>query len=103
MNCKPGDLAFVISDDFPENVGRMVSVLRRVPDTFLQSNLLCWEVEVAGSTPLRVYERDKVSIGSAMVCGTYDYQLRPIRAPGITTEEVKELFSPSPAKESEKV
>jgi hypothetical protein len=32
-----------------------------------------------------------------------DAWLMPIRPDGITTEEVKELFSPSPAKESEKV
>lgn len=34
LRCKPGDLAIVIHCDFPENIGKLVTVAQRITDKY---------------------------------------------------------------------
>jgi hypothetical protein len=95
MNCKPGDLAFIVHSE-AGNEGRIVEVVRWVG--FL--NALAesgandwWQVRPLDGKPI-LWTRQ--SYGDFYV----DRFLRPIRPGSITEEEVKELFSPNTTKET---
>jgi hypothetical protein len=42
MNCKPGDLAFIVDSQFPENLGRVVEVISAYGD--FRDEGFCWNV-----------------------------------------------------------
>lgn len=74
MNCKPGDLAFIIRSDFDENVGKPVEVLNvgaKGPEGFWwyvksSSLLLGWASgnTVGYATHMRILDRDLIPIAS---------------------------------------
>jgi hypothetical protein len=96
MNCKPGDLAVFVRSE-AGNEGLVVRCIRLATEAEMRqarrhTDLPVWHI----NRPVVDAYGDALSFAQ-------DRNLRPIRPDGITTEEVKELFSPSPAKESEKV
>ena len=80
MNCKPGDLAFIIRSDFPENIGRIVRVVKYAGvATFRRAGTLyLWVVEAQGS-PLRGKWLNSGVISSEFTSLAPDADLRPIR------------------------
>lgn len=83
MNCKAGELAFIINEpDFPENVGKVVQVGRV---TFMSDDGIYWNV--FSDSPVWVYanftSRVKVLSQDFWIL---DSHLKPIRGP-----ELKEL------------
>lgn len=55
MNVKPGDLAIVLRDPFPENIGRVVSVRR---EAVFVTDAPAWSCEVKGA-PVRIIEIER--------------------------------------------
>ncbi|POR52778.1 hypothetical protein B0G62_10475 [Paraburkholderia eburnea] len=87
MNCKPGDLAFVIRDEFPENIGRVVEVLALSPPEEDDDGLY-WDVRFVGAPgPYSDWDRPGVLAGYDVECCFLDGQLRPIG--GIPVDEVQ--------------
>lgn len=74
MNCKPGDLAFIVRSDFPENIGRIVRVIKLINDDPPR-----WHVVLEGS-PAKAYYKtpphERVPATEGQIC---DSNLRPIR------------------------
>lgn len=68
MNCKPGDLAFIVGSAFPENIGRIAQVITLLSGWQEPS----WLIRVAHS-PIQTNQ------GPFMECGCFDSHLRPIR------------------------
>lgn len=100
---KAGGMAFVTGiTEFPQLNGRVVT-------TVCVEGGTKWAIDPA--QPVKnvraglAFTDGRVSKGgeSGNVTAIADECLVPFSDPSITTEEVKELFSPSPAKESEKV
>ncbi|RWA55324.1 hypothetical protein AU476_07390 [Cupriavidus sp. UYMSc13B] len=88
MNCKTGDLAFIVGDIFPENIGRVVRVVG--PARWVQDRP-AWHCEVEGM-PLRMQELDRpweVSLDRAGDC--YDADLRPISGVPVHDEQLDEV------------
>jgi len=42
MNCKPGDLAYIVDSQFPENIGRVVKVVSGHGD--FRGEGFCWNI-----------------------------------------------------------
>lgn len=84
MNCKPGDLAYFIRSDFPENVGHIVEVLSPF-------NGEKWMVKPI--TKLRATKAGWFEVWTDEPGTAADADLRPISGPSIsddtTTEETK--------------
>ena len=80
MNCKPGDLAFIIRSDFPENIGLIVRVVSWGGMLRHRSGgaLSLWNVEAQGS-PLRGKWLSSGVVSSERVSLVPDQDLRPIR------------------------
>lgn len=75
MNCKPGDMAYLVKARLKENIGAIVSVIDRC-DRCLE---VCWHVKPAW--PMRGYT-DFGFIGTSSnetYCHCDDSVLRPIR------------------------
>jgi hypothetical protein len=83
MNCKPGDLAVVVSGSMPEDsptLGAIVRLTKIDPDW--------WE-------PVWEYEgRLLIDAAGVELIALADRFLRPIHQDGITDEEVRELYAP---------
>lgn len=88
MNCKPGDLAYIVASDFPENIGAVVEVVKLAPPDppFPQewecrpcSLLLGWDDKTG---------RVSLSSSSIDVC---DISLRPISGVPVHDEEHDEV------------
>lgn len=87
MNCKPGDMAIVVKGAGPLTsciVGKVVRVTRMVFD-----GEPCWEYDGARLVVPRWGPLDVIE----------DDFLRPIRADGITAEEVRDLYQPASEKQ----
>lgn len=88
MNCKLGDLAFIIHTEHEElmcNVGRIV----RVVDKGMPYGMaMGWVVESQGN-PLRCMIRGTNKIGFGMMCLYLDKNLRPIKADPV--DEVEKI------------
>ena len=77
MNCKPGDLAFIVRSDFPENIGRIVRVVAASGNwTYASGTYFNWEVAVIGS-PLTGNKDGRYVKDTAGIIP--DSFLRPIR------------------------
>lgn len=85
MNCKPGDLAVVVSSDFPENIGLVVSVLSLSSECYEEDDIH-WLVRSCGR-PLKFEWFDDGRTGTNdfgfdVEVDSPDSTLRPIRNPG---------------------
>jgi hypothetical protein len=98
MNCKQGDLAYIVDSGSVRNIGRLVSVCYRADSG---DELPAWAC-IALSRLVR-FEDDgsctRIRAGDEIE--VFDADLRPILPPPgtVTDEEVRDLYSP----ESEKV
>jgi hypothetical protein len=82
MNCKPGDLAVIINNPFPENIGKFVTVIKLAnPENFYggKPGDFCWECESA--TEVRVFcdDEGKTSVMAKDEFCMDDFELKPIR------------------------
>lgn len=70
MNCKPGDLAILIAANIPENIGKIVHVIRRgtVEDWVIHFDRPAWGLAVDNGIP-----------AISVVHETADWTLRPLR------------------------
>jgi hypothetical protein len=88
MNCQPGDLAVIVNAPGPQTrfmVGKIVKVTRLVFD-----GEPCWE-----------YEGKRIDTGIGCIDVIEDEFLRPIRADGVTHDEVRELYAPEPTERAD--
>lgn len=77
MNCKPGDLAFIIRSDFPENVGRIVRVVSAIGNRPFQGGIdFMWLVYADGSVVTASFNGEAVQVREGCIG---DSLLRPIR------------------------
>jgi hypothetical protein len=102
MNCRPGDLAYIVNAAMPENIGRMVQVLEPLGVEPFWGGFrwrigpckgqFCWLVRSCGVPLLAVKGGQFVEIPVA------DSQLRPIRDPGDDAQDESLLWAPAPEK-----
>lgn len=88
MNCQPGDLAICINSEQPENLGRIVRVMRRHENTteWNYGTRAAWWCEC--SDDMVWYFRTRGEYRFAKEGPVPDDALRPIRpAPPVTTDE----------------
>lgn len=89
MNCKPGDLAYIVRDPYPENVGRVVRVIG--PNAHAGGPE--WDCESCGA-PLRVLDPARpwaFAIDARFDC--YDADLRPISGVPVEDEVCDEVMA----------
>lgn len=67
MNCKPGDMAMVVSGEPSINLGRVIRVTRIAPVSLLLG-LVCWE-----------YEGELIGLWGIPILSCADDCLRPLR------------------------
>ena len=103
MNCKPGDLAFVINEDpaCKENIGRIVRVLRRSSARHAKHGE--WDIEPT-SADFLIYDPSTKRLGRWGECRWAwvvmpDADLRPIRDPGDDARDETLDWRPVPHKE----
>lgn len=89
MNCKPGDLAFIVRSDFPENIGKPVEVLNlgvQVEQGFV------WYVK---SSSLLAGWAEGETVGYATHLRIFDHDLRPISPPLFRDDAcIEDTFDP---------
>jgi hypothetical protein len=84
LNCKPGDLAYVVRSVIPENIGIVVEVLRACTEYDCYANDPAWWVR----SPSPTMHTD----GSFQRDGTaYDRNLRPISGVPVDEEVTDEV------------
>lgn len=74
MNCQIGDLAIIVTSDYPENVGGWVDVVER------SERPGEWGCKIL--QPLTALDNELgsvVRIPAGTLCGVMDYALKPIR------------------------
>ena len=91
MNCKPGDLAYIVASQLPENIGRAVEVLHP-SEPILEAP--AWIIRVTGR-PLAGLD-DKGNVGYAQMTRHLDSCLRPITGPSATDDTETEIVRPAP-------
>jgi hypothetical protein len=109
MNCKPGDVAYVVGSPNGRNFGRVVSIVRHASTEEVVRALQDIGIDaVPGRRPPVMWFVDPPLIAKSAVTGkeaempyAIDAYLRPIRPNGITDEEVRELYLSSPVKTTE--
>lgn len=84
MNCKPGDLAEVVSCGGHPDLSFMLGAIRRVK-----------RCEMAWYGPAWTYEGEHFEARGMIFVLLSDAWLRPIRPDGITDEEVRDLYAPN--------
>jgi hypothetical protein len=97
MNCKPGDLAVVVDDNEPENVGLLVEVQDRIDSEWEDEPFPHWLVVSRGRPMLNRLYDDGVPLGEfeySQEGYVADKDLRPIRPGDISDEEVRDLYAP---------
>jgi hypothetical protein len=88
MNCKPGDLAIVVRDEFTENIGRVVEVKSVGVHS---TDLPAWKV-VAHGTPLRILWIDRApETYLDFEAEAYDADLMPISGVPLNDEVTDDL------------
>lgn len=89
MNCKPGDLAYIVNCTIPENNDHFVTVVRLAEELTKQNHQPIWVVESASLV--------RNSLGRLVMEGTIqDCKLRPLRDPG--DEAKDQMLRPLPQK-----
>lgn len=102
LRCKPGDLAMIVLDDIPENVGRYVEVLEpAVPGIHVDragrlhkvdsDPCPMWWVQAAGSILVQI---EGFGIGPYCYAVFPDSWLRPIRDGGLPDETLAYIGTP---------
>lgn len=95
--CKPGDLAYIVWSAIPENIGKVVEVIR-VDDSIAPKDATPGSLRWVIRTRTQGFAIDRITgVVCAFAAGaetsTYDYALRPISGVPIdeeTNEDVKE-------------
>ncbi|WP_316150456.1 hypothetical protein [Cupriavidus sp. BIC8F] len=88
MNCKIGDLAFIVRDEHPENIGRLVRVVG--PARWV-SDPAAWHCEVEGA-PLRMRQIGRPWESIFDITGDCcDADLRPISGVPVHDEQLDEV------------
>lgn len=92
MNCKPGDLAYIVRSGAPENIGAVVEVLRPVPpgewlfqdspEWVVKARDKLWGFDSGNPEPYLVDDLE-----------TRDCDLRPIS--GVPVDEETEIEAPA--------
>jgi hypothetical protein len=89
VNCKPGDLAIVVRDEFEQNIGRIVKVLRES-----DVDVGAWLCRAVGDPMLIMSRRTEVPYidheGDA-----YDSDLLPISGLPVDDEVTEDLKEPA--------
>lgn len=85
MRCKPQDLAVIIKSARPQNIGKLVTVIK--VSTFPSMD---WECRSEGSPLLGMCEFTR-SIKSGRVVNFLDSQLRPLRTDETPARVIREL------------
>jgi hypothetical protein len=86
MNCKPGDLAIVIKDEYPQNIGKIGRVI--CYDNHHSTGLEAWCMEFP-SALLCLNGRYSDYVGVA------DYCLRPVSGLPMEEETTEKLKEPA--------
>ena len=96
MNCKKGDLAFVVKSEFEGNVGALVEVIEPDVRKTFEAGSFVWRVRSLGRQLFgRHCDTGKVSDDATQ--GTaFDHQLRTITGWEPQLGVVDEIFSPQP-------
>lgn len=93
MNCKPGDLAYIVCDDFPENVGRVVEILRPATLDGTESPGFWWEVRAIGAPMPTLYHGEAEFAGYVNEMESLDADLRPISGVPVDDEVCNEVMA----------
>lgn len=88
MNCSPGDIAYIVSSDFEENVGRPVEVTGLGAEG---EGGWWWYVK---SASLLAGWTDGNERGFATHMRIFDHDLRPISAPPVRQLRIEDSFNP---------
>jgi len=106
MNCKPGDLAIVVSGvTTPEMIGYLVTIVRRLAPNesnnhgglYLLTSDVCWLVEGLPLIPERTMDGRLHMVRQR---GIADHHLRPIRPSEGADETLTWAGLPQPSKET---
>lgn len=84
MNCRPGDLAYIVRSDFEENVGKPVEVLGH---GFAVGEGWIWYVK---SPSLLAGWKNHDELSYATHMKIFDHDLRPISAPRVSVRQTGE-------------
>lgn len=102
MNCRPGDLCFIVGTHPSLNINDRIVKLADKPATWC-SQFMVWEWQLEEPMDIKPLHRVR-SIQSGEVLGAGevgevwsvpDCMLRPIRGDGLTDKAVRELYAPS--------
>lgn len=88
--CKPGDMAYIVGSDFPENIGRVVEV---TSEGFPCPEGYAWVVR--SSVPLKGWIDGPQSTGCGFEVWSLDDELRPISGVPIQDELTEDLREPA--------
>lgn len=86
MNCKPGDLAYLVTSDFPENVGRVVEVTK---DGYLCDGGWVWSV--VSTIPMKGWIPGTQKVSASCNLDAFDNELRPISGVPVTDDVEDEV------------
>lgn len=99
MNCRPGDLAFIVGAEAYLGINDKIVRLSRKPAEYIGSHAF-WILERPFRITVAVNVKD--ARGSTLAAGqdslvnrVADANLRPIRGGELTDDEVRELYAPS--------
>lgn len=94
LRCKPGDRAFLVKCDVPEDIGKVCLVLRSTDQGFDGHEWLCrFEGRVVG------YDVETGEQHRTRGCFVPDAWLRPIRDPGDDAQDETLTWLPVPTTE----
>ncbi|OOV05782.1 hypothetical protein [Rhodoferax fermentans] len=81
MKCVAGDLAVILNDPYPENIGAFVKVTQRVTDTDAWYGYSGEEWECKPLQPIRGWVSDDKTQSTVGLeaCALFDADLKPIR------------------------
>jgi hypothetical protein len=91
MRCKPGDLAYIARDDFPENIGRVVEILRPATLDGTEAPGFWWEVRAIGAPMPTLYHGEAVFAGYVHEMESLDADLRLISGVPVEDEVCSEV------------
>jgi len=92
MNCKPGDLAYVVRSLTPSEIGLVVRVVEPARRWTEIVGEPCWNIEFTGSRLVRDAYSDKDVLVSGEAC-IKDSLLRPISGVPVHDEQLDEVMA----------